>query len=83
MSSKIIAVLGKKHRVYLGAKGCYFLTKEEAFHHKHGRHWQEALTKIIGNSGTLYHLNESGNYAKLPLHNKEFREFLDTPADPF
>ena len=80
---KTIVVLGKKRRVYPGAKGCYFLTKEEAFHHRHGRWWQDALAEIIGRRDASYHLSEAGNYAKLPLHNKELREFLEVPGDPY
>ena len=81
-SSKVIKVAGQKVRVHRGAKGCYFVDPEEAFYHKHGLYWTEALVKITGDPNVICHLNESGNYAKLPLYSKEFREFLDTPADP-
>ena len=80
MRSKIITVQGKKHRVYLG-KGCYFLTEEEAFHHRHGRYWRDALTEVVGAHN--YRLSEAGAHKKLPLYSKELREFLEVPADPY
>jgi len=81
--SKIIKVAGIRVRVYLGAHGCYFADPEEARQHRNGYDWAVALVMITGDPQAAYKVKMQGQYAHLPLYNKEFREFLDTPADPF
>jgi len=80
--SKIIKVAGIRVRVYLGAHGCYFADPEEARQHRNGHDWAVALVKITGDLQAAIKVKMQGNYAHLPLHNKEFREFLEVPADP-
>jgi len=81
--SKIIKAAGKRVRVYLGAHGCYFVDPEEARQHRNGYDWATALAMITGDPQAAYKAKMRGHYVNLPLYNKEFREFLDTPADPY
>ena len=80
-SSKVVFIqaISKKVRLYRGRLDCYFMDKEEAFQHRNGHDWREALFLITGNGWAPYMTHGMATY---PIYSKEFRGYLDLPADP-
>ena len=80
-NSKVVFVLAlaKKVRLYRGRLDCYFMDKEEALQHRNGHDWRQALILITGYGWAPYMTQAM---LHMPLHSKEFRGYLDLPADP-